>query len=163
MWSWGPGIQSFEAVIMNFEYYVQHTEPMKKHFWYFLIPPSGQASGSRSCWKMQCWGPGIQSLEAVFMNFGYFVQNTGPKKKHFWYFFTPPSGLASGSWRGCKMQSWGPDIQSFEAVFMNFGYFVQHTGPKKKHFWYYLTPPSGQASGSRRCWKEALAFRVLKL
>ena len=51
---------------------------------------------------------------------------------------------------------------------MNFGYFVQDTGSMKKHFWYFLIPLSGQASGSRRCWKmhcsaEALAFRVLKL
>ena len=49
----GPGIQSFEAVNMYFGYFGQHTSFMKKNYWYFLIPPSGQASGSIRCWKMQ--------------------------------------------------------------------------------------------------------------
>ena len=46
-------IQSFQAVNMNFGYFVQHISLNKKHYGYFLIPPSGQASGSKSCWKMQ--------------------------------------------------------------------------------------------------------------
>ena len=74
---------------MNFGYCVQYKRPLKKHYWYFLIPPSGPASGSRGCWKMESWGPGIQSLEAFNINFGYFVQHTCPLKKNiisiFWY------------------------------------------------------------------------------
>ena len=153
MQSWGPGIQSFEAENVNFGYFGQHTISMKKHYGYFLIPPSGQASGSRRCWKMQSWGPGIQSFEALNMNFGYFGQHTSSMKKHYWYFLIPPSRPASGSWTCWKMQSWGTSILSFEAVNMNFGYFVQHIGPMKKHYWFFLIPPSGPASGSWRCWK----------
>ena len=129
-----PGIQSFEAVNMNFGYFGQYTSSMKKHYGYFLIPPSGQASGSRRCWKIQSWGPGIQSFEAVIMNFGYFVDHTGPMEKHCWYILIPPSGQASGSMRCWKMKSRGPGIQSFQAVNMNFGYFVQHASPNKKHY-----------------------------
>ena len=75
-------IQSFQAVNMNFGYFVQHISLNKKHYGYFLIPPSGQASGSRRYWKMQSWGPGIQSFQAVNMNFGYFGQHTSSMKKH---------------------------------------------------------------------------------
>ena len=146
---------------MNFGYFVRHTDPMKKHYWYFLIPPSGPALGSWRCWKMKSWGPGIQSFEAVVMNFGYFVQHTGPMKKHYWYFLIPPSGPASGSWRCWKMLSWGPGIQSFEAVIMNLGYFGQHTSPMKKHYGYVLIAPSGQASGPRTYWPYEKTLLVL--
>ena len=165
---WGPGILSFEAVNVNFGYFVQHIGPMKKHYWFFLIPPSGPASGSWRCWKMQSWGTSILSFEAVNMNFGYFVQHIGPMKKHYWFFLIPPSGPASGSWRCWKMLSWGPGIQSFEAVIMNLGYLGQHSSSMKKHYGYFLIAPPGQASGPRRCWKMpeafwALASRTLKL
>jgi len=153
MQSWGPGIQSFEAENVNFGYFGQHTISMKKHYGYFFIPPSGQDSGSRSCWKMQSRGPGIQSFEVINMNFGYFGQNTSCMKKHYWLFLLPPSGQASGS-RCWKMQSWGPGIQSFEVVDMNFGYFGQNTSCMKKQYWLFLLPPSGQTSCSRRCWKR---------
>ena len=45
------------------------------------------------------------------------------------------------------MQSQGSDIQSFEAVSMNFGYFGQHITFVKKYYRYILIPLSGQASG----------------
>ena len=45
---------------MNFGYFGQHTSSMKKHYGYFLMPPSEQASGSGRCWKTfpeaQSWG-----------------------------------------------------------------------------------------------------------
>ena len=31
---------------------------------------------------------------------------------------------------------------------MNLGEFVQHTSPLNKHYWYFLMPASGPASGS---------------
>ena len=139
MQSWGPGILSFEAVNVNFGYFVQHIGPMKKHYWFFLIPPSGPASGSWRCWKMLSWGPGIQSFEAVIMNLEYLGQHTSSMKKHYGYFLIAPSGQASGPRRCWKLQSWGPGIQNFEAVNMNLGYFVQHTGWMKNiigTFWY---------------------------
>ena len=73
-------MQSLEAVNVNFGYFGQHTSAMKKHYGYFLIPPSGQASGSIRCWKMQSPGPGIQSFQAVNMNFGYVGQHTSSLK-----------------------------------------------------------------------------------
>ena len=123
---------------------------MKKHYWLVLLPPSGQASGSRRCWKMQSWGPGIQSFEVVNMNFGYFGQHTSCMEKHYWLFLLPPSGQASFSRRCLKRQSKGTGIQRFEAV--NMRYTGQHTSPMKKHG-YFLIPPSEQASGSGRFWK----------
>ena len=151
MQSWGPGINSFEAENMNFGYFGQHTSSMKKYYWYILISSLGQASGSRRCWKILSWGPGILSFEAVNMNFGYFGQHTSSMKKHYGYFIKPPSGQASGSRRCWKMQSQGSNIQSFEAVSMNFGYFGQHITSMKKYYRYILIPLSGQASGSIRC------------
>ena len=53
----GPGIQSFEAINMNFGYFGQHISSMKKYYWYILISPLGQASGSRRCWKILPWHP----------------------------------------------------------------------------------------------------------
>ena len=79
-------MQSLEAVNVNFGYFGQHTSAMKKHYGYFLIPPSGQASGSIRCWKMQSPGPGIHSFQAVNMNFGYVGQHTAPMKK-LWVLF----------------------------------------------------------------------------
>ena len=203
MQSWGPGILSFEAVNVNFGYFVQHIGPMKKHYWFFLIPPSGPASGSWRCWKMLSWGPGIQSFEAVIMNLGYLGQHTSSKKKtlwvlfnstfrasfrpkkvleiavlrpwhpelwsgkhesrifcstywlyekHYWYFLIPTSGQASASWRCWKMQSWGPGIQSFEAVNMNLGNSVNILALWKTLLVLFI-PPSGPASGSWRCWR----------
>ena len=118
-----------------------------------MLPPSGQASGSRRCWKTQSWGPGIQSFEVVNMNFGYFGQHTSCMKKHYWLFLLPPSGQASCSRRCWKRQSKGTGIQRFEAVNMNIGYIGQHTSSMKKHYGYFLIPPSEQGSGSGRCWK----------
>ena len=73
MLSWGPDINSFEAFNMSYWYFVQHTSPLKRHYWYFIIQPSGPPSGSRRCWNMECWGPNIHSFEAISMNFGYLV------------------------------------------------------------------------------------------
>ena len=127
---------------------------MKKRYWYFLIPPSGPASGSRSCCKMQSWGPCMYSFEAYSMNLGYFVQQTSPMKKCYWHILISASGPASGSRRCCKMQTWGPCnlASSFESYNMNLGFFVQHTtSPVKKICRYFLISPSGPASGSRSC------------
>ena len=82
MQSRGPGIQSFEAVNVNFGYFGHHTKAMKKHYGYFLIPPSGQASGSIRCRKMQSQGPGVHSFQAVNMNFWYVGQHTGLLKNN---------------------------------------------------------------------------------
>ena len=148
MQSWGP---ASTVLNINFGYFVQDTSPLKKHYWYFLTPPSGPAPGWRGCCKMQSRGPCIQSFEAFNMNFGYFVQHTSLMKKHYWYLLIQPSGPASGSKRCWKLESWGPSINSFEAFNMNFGYFVQYTSPMKRHYWYFLIQPSGSAFGSKRC------------
>ena len=74
-------MHSFEALNMKFGYFVQHTSPMKKRYGYFLIPPSGLASGSKRCCKLQSCGPGIHSFNAFSMNFGYFVLHTSLIKK----------------------------------------------------------------------------------
>ena len=131
MQSWGPHTQSFEAVNMNFGYFAQHTSSMRKHYGYFFKPPSEQASGSRRCWKMQSWGPGIQSFEVVNMNFGYFGQHTRCMKKPYWLFLLPPSGQASCSRRCWKRHSKGTGIQRFEAVIMNIRYTGQHNSSIK--------------------------------
>ena len=136
---------------MKFGKFVQHTNPLNKHFWYFLIPPSGPASGSKRCWKMETWGPGVHSFEAFHMISGYFVQYASPLKRHYWYFMIQPSGPPSGSRRCCNVECWGPNIHSFEAISMNFGYFVQYTSPLNRHYWYFAISPSRPASG-RRCY-----------
>ena len=64
----------------------------KKHYGYFLIAPSGQASGPRRCWKLQSWGPGIQNFAAVNMNLRYFVQHTGCMKNIIGTFWYQPQG-----------------------------------------------------------------------
>ena len=143
MQSWGRSIDSFE---MNFGYFVQHTSPMKKHYFYFLIQPSGPASGSRRCYNMESWGPSNNSLEALAMNFGYFSM-LSLWKDIIGFFLYHPS-----CWRKCwKMESWGPSIHSFKAFNMNFEYFVQYTSLLKRHYWLILISPSGPASGLRRC------------
>ena len=50
---WHPLFWSFIL-----RYFVPHASPLKKHYWLFLIPPSG----SRRCWKMKSWGRGIHSF-----------------------------------------------------------------------------------------------------
>ena len=39
-------MHSFDASTLNFGEVVQHTSPLNKHYWHFLIPPSGPASGA---------------------------------------------------------------------------------------------------------------------
>ena len=80
MLSWGPDIHSFEAISMNFGYFVQYTSPLNRHYWYFVISPSGPASGRR-CRKMEFWGLSINSFEAFNMNFGVFCSIYYPFEK----------------------------------------------------------------------------------
>ena len=147
---------------MKFGKFVQHTNPLNKHFWYFLILPSGPASGSKRCYKMETWGPGVHIFEAFHMISRYFVQYASPLKRHYLYFLLPPSGPASGSRRCWKMDSWSPGIHSFEAFNMNF-----NTQTLRKCiigiFWYC---PQGQLQIQGSVWKlslEALVSTVLKL
>ena len=152
MESWGPGMDSFDASTMNFWEVVQHTSPLDKHYWYFLVPPSGPTSGTKVCWKMESWGP----FDTSIMNFGEVVQLTSPLNKHYWHFQIPPSGPASDSWECWNIEAWGPGLHSFDASTMNFGEVVQHTSPLNKHYWHLLIPPSGTALDSWGCWnKEA--------
>ena len=116
---WGPNIHSFEAISMNFGYFVQYTSPLNRHYWYFVISPSGSASGRRCC-KMDFWGLSINSCKLLTWILGYFVQYTSHLKRHCWYLLTSPSGLASGLRRCCKMESSGRSIQSFSS------YWIQH-------------------------------------
>ena len=96
MQSWGPSINSFEAFNMNFGYFVQHNSPLKKNYWYFLIPASGPPSGSRRFCNMESWGPSINSFESFNMYFRYFVQYTilydSPLNRHYGYFWYHPQG-----------------------------------------------------------------------
>ena len=46
-------MHSIDASTMNFGGVVQHTGPLDKHYWHFMIPPSGPTSGSKRCWKME--------------------------------------------------------------------------------------------------------------
>ena len=101
---------------MNFGYCVQYRRPLKKHYWYFLIPPSGPASGSRGCWKMESGGPGIQSFGAFNINFVYFAQHTCPLKKTLLVFFDATPRPVSGSRRCRKMGSWGHGIYGCPGV-----------------------------------------------
>ena len=140
MQSWGPGILSFEAVNVNFGYFVQHIGPMKKHYWFFLIPPSGPASGSWRCWKMLSWGPGIQSFEAVIMNLGYLGQHTSSKKKTLWVLF---NSTFRASFRPKKvleiavLRPWHPELWSckHESRIFCSTYWLY-----EKHYWYFLIP-----------------------
>ena len=129
MESWAPGTQSFDSSTMNFGEVVQHTSPLDKHYWYFLVPPSGPTSGTKVCWKMESWGP----FDTSIMNFGEVVQLTSPLNKHYWHFQIPPSGPASDSWECWNIEAWGPGLHSFDASTMNFGEVVQHTSPLNKH------------------------------
>ena len=125
------------------------------HYWYFLILPSGPASDSRECLKIESWGPGLHSFEASKHEF-WVLCSMWPLKKHYWYFQIPPSGPASDSWECWNIEAWGPGLHSFDASSMNFGEVVQHTSPLNKHYWHLLIPPSGTALDSWGCWnKEA--------
>ena len=120
------------------------------------VPPSWPTSGSKRCWKMESWGPGMHSFDASTMNFGEVVQLTSPLNKHYWHFQIPPSGPASDSWECWNIEAWGPGLHSFDASTMHFGEVVQHTSPLNKHYWHLLIPPSGTALDSWGCWnKEA--------
>ena len=134
MESWGPGMDSFDASTMNFWEVVQHTSPLDKHYWYFLVPPSGPTSGTKVCWKMESWGP----FDTSIMNFGEVVQLTSPLNKHYWHFQIPPSGPASDSWECWNIEAWGPGLHSFDASSMNLGKVVQHTRCLIKHYWHFL-------------------------
>ena len=119
--SWGPGMYSFDAAsTMNFGEVVQHISPLNNYYWHFLIPPSGPTSGSKRCWKMESWGPGMHSFDASTLNFGEVVQHISPLNKHYWHFLIPPSGPPSGAKRSWKMESWGPGMHSFDASTLNF-------------------------------------------
>ena len=50
----GPGMHNFDASTMNFGEVVQHTRPLIKHYWHYLIPPSGPASGQEGAGN---WSP----------------------------------------------------------------------------------------------------------
>ena len=165
MESWGPSMHSSDASTMNFGEFVQHTNHLNKHYWYFLIPPSGPASGSRRCWKMETWGPGVHSFEAFHMISGYFVQYASPLKIHYQYFLILPSGPASGSRRCWKMESWSPGIHSFEAFNMNLGILVNTQTLRKYIIGIFLYHPQGQLQAQEGLviWSPvALATTVLK-
>ena len=98
-------MHSFDASTLNFGEVVQHISPLNKHYWHFLIPPSGLTLGSKRCWKMEFRGPGMHSFDAPTINFGEVIQYTSPMNKHYWYFLIPPSGPISNSKRCWKMQS----------------------------------------------------------
>ena len=72
----------------------------------------------------------MQSFEAVIMNLGYLGQHTSSMKKTLWVLFNSTS---RASFRPKKVLEnargiLSPGIKNFEAVNMNLGYFVQHTG-----------------------------------
>ena len=46
---WNPQFLSLSHDVLC---YVQNTRPLKNHYWYFLIPLSGPASGLRRCWEI---------------------------------------------------------------------------------------------------------------
>ena len=82
--------------MQSWGYFGQYTSSMKKLNGYFLIPISGQASGSRRCWKMQSQSPGIQSFEAV-------------NKHEFWVY-----------WSAYQRESCALGIHGFEAFLFHF-------------------------------------------
>ena len=85
-------------------------------------------------------------------------------KKHYCNFLITPSGPASGSRRCCYMESCGPRIHSFEALNLNFEYFVQYTSPLKGYYKHCLISPSGPSSASRRCcYMELLSFEAFNV
>ena len=109
---WDPVPLSLEVV--------QHISPLNKHYWHFLIPPSGPTSGSKRCWKMESWGPGMHSFDASTLNFGEVVQHISPLNKHYWHFLIPPSGPASGSRRCWKLDSCSQGAQSYGDFHISF-------------------------------------------
>ena len=70
MEAWGPGMHSFDASTLSFGEVVQHTSPLNKHYWHYLIPPSGAASDSRRCWKIEAWRPQFCCLNHVHVFWG---------------------------------------------------------------------------------------------
>ena len=76
MESWGPGMHSFDASTLNFGEVVQHISPLNKHYWHFLIPPSGPALGSRRCWKLDSCSQGAQSYGDFHISFWVLWANT---------------------------------------------------------------------------------------
>ena len=98
-------MHSFDASTLNFGEVVQRIIPLNNYYWHFLIPPSGPTLGSKRCWKMESWGPGMHSFDASTMIFGDAFQHTSHLNKHYWHFLTPPSGPTSGSKRCWKMES----------------------------------------------------------
>ena len=130
-----------------------------------MLPPSGQTSSSGRCWKMQSWGPGIQSFEVANMNFGYFGQHTRCKKKPYWLFLLPPSGQASCSRRCWKRHSKGTGIKRFEAVNVNIGYPGSVPALWKNimgTFWYHLQSKVQAQEGVGKCSPEAQLWWFLR-
>ena len=148
-----PWHAQFWCLNLEFGEVVQHCSPPNKHYWHFLIPPSGPTSGAKRCWKMESWGPGMHSFDASTLNFGEVVQHISPLNNYYWHFLIPPSRVASGSRRCLEIEAWGPGFHSFEAFNMNFRYFGQYNNPWKRHCCYFLISPSGPPSGWRGCWK----------
>ena len=60
-------MHSFDASTMNFGEVVQHTSPLNKRYWHFLIPLSEPASETRRCWKMESCSQGAHSCEHEFL------------------------------------------------------------------------------------------------
>ena len=110
MESWGPSMHSFDASTMNFWEVVQHTSPLNKHYWHFLLPPSGPALDSWRCWNIEAWGPGLHIFDASTMNFRRVAQHTSHLIKHYWNCLIPPLGSASDSRECWKIEAWGPGI-----------------------------------------------------
>ena len=134
---------------MNFGYFIQHTSTLRKSYWYFLIPTSGPASGSRRCCKMQSWGPCIHSFEAFNMNLGYFVQHTSPVKNIIGIFSSKPQGQLQGQ-KGVVI--WSPAAVAstvFKLLMWILGILFW------VFCWHCLISPSGPASSWRRCYMQS--------
>ena len=59
-------MHSFEALDMDFGYFVQHSSPLKKHYWYFVYHPLGQPQAQKGVGK---WSPEgrIHSFETLIL------------------------------------------------------------------------------------------------
>ena len=62
-------MHSFDASTLNFGEVVQHISPLNKHYWHFLIPPSGPTSGSR--------GHPLVLHKKAFLYLGYLCPKNG--------------------------------------------------------------------------------------
>ena len=49
-------MHSFDASTLNFGEVVQHISPLNKHYWHFLIPPSGRPLAQKGVGK---WSPEV--------------------------------------------------------------------------------------------------------